>query len=59
MQARIGAIGLRDFLFRMKVLGLDTLYYDCGEGRDIVEHLVVWCPNLPRERTWKETEIRS
>ncbi len=40
-QARIGAIGLRDFLFRAKVPGVYTPYCDCGQGREIVEHLVV------------------
>ncbi len=29
-QARTGAIGLRDFLFRANVLGVYTLYCDCG-----------------------------
>ena len=40
-QARTGAIGLRDFLFRAKVPGAYTLYCDCSQGREIVEHLVV------------------
>ena len=51
-QARTGAIGLRDFLFRAKVPGIYTPYYDCGLGRETVEHLVVWCSKPPQQRTW-------
>ena len=46
-QARIGDIGLRDYLFKVKVLEVYTPYCSCGEGREIVEHLVVWCPDPP------------
>jgi hypothetical protein len=42
---RIGDIGLRDYLFRVKVPEVNTPYYTYREGREIVEHLVVWCPN--------------
>ena len=57
-QARTGAIGLRDFLFRAKVPGTYTPYCECGQGRETVEHLVVWCSNLLQQRTWGQ-EIRS
>ena len=40
-QARIGAIGLKDFLFRARVPGIITPYCACGSGRETVEHLVV------------------
>jgi exonuclease III len=59
VQARTGAIGLRDFLFRTGVRGVATPYCDCGTGRETVEHLVVWCPNPPKPKTWTASEIRS
>jgi hypothetical protein len=59
IQARTGDIGLRDYLFRFKVPGVSTPYCSCGEGRETVEHLVVWCPDPPWPRTWKNNEIRS
>jgi hypothetical protein len=40
-QARIGDIGLKDYLFKVKVPEVRTPYCGCGEGREIVEHLVV------------------
>jgi hypothetical protein len=58
-QARIGDIGLRDYLFRVKVPDVNTPYCTCGEGRETVEHLVVWCPNPPLQRPWDHREIRS
>ena len=58
-QARIGDIGLRDYLFRVKVPEVYTPYCECGEGRETVEHLVVWCPNPPLQRPWDRREIRS
>jgi hypothetical protein len=58
-QARTGDIGLRDFLFRIKVPKVPTPYYECGKGRETVEHLVVWCSQLQTQRTWKPQEIRS
>ena len=58
-QARTGDIGLQDYLFRFKVPGVSTPYCSCGEGRETVEHLVVWCPNPPLQRPWKNNEIRS
>ena len=47
-QARTGDIGLRDFLFKVKVPGVATPYYEYGEGREIVEHLVTWYPTPPK-----------
>ena len=44
-QARTGDIGLRDYLFRVKVPEVNTPYCECGERRETVEHLVVWCPD--------------
>jgi len=58
-QARIGDIGLRDYLFRVKVLEVPTPYCACGQGREIVEHLVVWCPDPPLQRPWEQRQIRS
>ena len=49
--ARTGTIGLKDFLFRAKVPEVYTLYCDCGQGRETVEHLVVWCSSPPEQRT--------
>jgi len=59
IQARTGAIGLRDFLFKRQVPGFPTPYCSCGEGRETVEHLVVWCLTPPKPRTWLRTEIRT
>jgi hypothetical protein len=58
-QARIGVIGLRDYLFKVKVPEVYTPYCGCGEGRETVEHLVVWCSDPPLQRTWDRREIRS
>jgi hypothetical protein len=58
-QARIGDIGLRDYLFKVKVPEVRTPYCECGEGRETVEHLVVWCSNPPLQRPWDHREIRS
>jgi hypothetical protein len=58
-QARIGDIGLRDYLFKVKVPEVNTPYCECGRGREIVEHLVVWYPNPPIQRPWDHREIRS
>jgi hypothetical protein len=46
-QARIGDIGLQDYLFRVKVPEVYTPYCVCGKGRETVEHLVVWYSNPP------------
>ena len=43
----------------MKVPGVSTPYCRCGEGRETVEHLVVWCSDPPLQRTWENKEIRS
>ena len=58
VQARTGAIGFRDFLFKQGV-PIPTPYCSCGEGRETVEHLVVWCPIPPKPRTWPTREIRT
>jgi len=58
-QARTGDIGLRDYLFKVKVPEVRTPYCGCGEGRETVEHLVVWCSNPPLQRPWDRQEIRS
>ena len=58
-QARTGDISLRDYLFKRKVPGVLTPYYECGEGRETVEYLVVWCTSLPQQKTWEDNEIRS
>ena len=46
-QARIGDIGLKDYLFKVKVPEVRTPYCRCGEGKEIVEYLVVWCSDPP------------
>lgn len=58
-QTRTGDIGLRDYLFRRKVPGIPTPHCECGEGRETVEHLVVWCSDPPQQKTWDGNEIRS
>ena len=40
-QARIGDIGLQDYLFQVKVPQVPTPYYTYSQGRETVEHLVV------------------
>jgi hypothetical protein len=49
-QARTGVIGLRGFLFRAKVPGVNTPYYAYGQGKETVEHLVVWYKHPLRPR---------
>jgi hypothetical protein len=58
-QARTGAIGLKDFLFRAHIPGITTPYCTYGSGRETVEHLVVWCPDPPKPKTWMATGIYS
>ena len=58
-QARMGAIGLRRFLFWRKVPEVLTPYCACGEEEETVEHLVVWCQRLPKPRTWPGWEIST
>lgn len=58
VQARTGSIGFRDFLFKQNV-PIPTPYCSCGEGRETVEHLVIWCPIPPKPRTWPTREIRT
>ena len=59
VQIRTGAIGLRDFLFKRGVPGVLTPYCECGEGRETVEHLVMWCSAPPLTRTWERAEVRT
>lgn len=59
VQARTGAIGLRDFLFKRRVPEILTPYCECGEERETVEHLVVWCLAPPLARTWERTDVRT
>ena len=59
IQARTGTIGLLDFLFQAKAQGIPTTYCHCGRGRETVEHLVVWCPNPPKPKTWNSSQIQS
>ena len=59
VQIRTGAIGLRNFLFKQGVLGVLTPYCECGEGRETVEHLVVWCLAPPLTRRWGRAEVRT
>ncbi len=58
-QARIGDIGLQDYLFKVKVPDVRTPYCSYGEGRETVEHLVIWCPDPPLQRPWEQRNIRS
>lgn len=59
VQIRTGAIGLRDFLFKQGVPEVPTPQCECGEGRETVEHLVMWCLAPPLTRTWERAEIRT
>jgi hypothetical protein len=58
-QARVGAIGLRGFLFRARVPDVNTPLCACGEGVETVEHLVVWCRHPPRPKPWAPWAIRT
>jgi hypothetical protein len=44
-QARTGAIGLREFLFRQRVPDIPTPLCSCENGKETVLHLVVECEN--------------
>jgi hypothetical protein len=59
VQIRTGAVGLRDFLFKRRVPEVLTPNCECGEGRETVEHLVMWCLAPPLARTWERTEVRT
>ena len=59
IQARTGVIGLRDFLFKIGVPTVPTPYCSCGEDKETVEHLVVWCSDPPKPRTWQARLISS
>ena len=59
VQIRTGAIGLRNFLFKQGVPDVLTPYCECGEGRETVEHLVMWCLAPPMTRRWERAELRT
>jgi hypothetical protein len=59
VQIRTGGIGLRDFLFKRGAPGITTPFCECGEGRETVEHLVMWCLAPPLSRRWERAEIRT
>lgn len=59
MQVRTSNIGLRDFLFKRGVPGVPTPSYECGEGPETVEHLVIWCVAPLLSRSWGRTEIQT
>jgi hypothetical protein len=59
VQIRTGAIGLRNFLFERRVPEVLTPYCECGEGRETVEHLVMWCLAPPMTRRWERAELRT
>src|ERR1044071_9937442 len=50
-QARTGAIGLKDFLFRARVPGITSPHCTCGSGRETVEHPVGWGADPPKPNT--------
>jgi hypothetical protein len=45
IQMRTEKIGLRDYLWRRKVLGFDDPGCNCGEGRQTVSHVLLRCRN--------------
>ena len=59
VQIRTGAIGLRGFLFSRGVPEVLTPSCECGEGRETVEHLVMWCLAPPLPRRWERAELRT
>jgi hypothetical protein len=44
-QARTGAIGLKELLFKRRVLGVPTPLCRCGRAPETVAHLVLRCQN--------------
>ena len=56
VQARTGKIGLRDFLFKRRVPGFDSPWCVCGQGRETVRHILVFCP---RERERREHLVQA
>ena len=56
VQARTGKIGLRDFLFKRRVPGFDSPWCNCGQGRETVRHILVFCP---RERERREHLVQA
>ena len=59
VQIRTGAIGLRVFLYSRGVPEVLTPSCECGEGRETVEHLVMWCLAPPLPRRWERAELRT
>ena len=50
----MGKIGLRDFLFQMKVLAAITPLCSCGEEPETVSHLFTRCSLAIEEGSYKE-----
>ena len=50
VQARTGKIGLRAFLYHRRVSGFDSPWCDCGQGRETVRHILVFCPKEKERR---------
>ncbi|EAQ85036.1 hypothetical protein CHGG_09050 [Chaetomium globosum CBS 148.51] len=46
-------------LQRVKVPEVRYTYCGCGEGRETVEHLVVWFPDPTLQSPWEHREIRT
>ena len=42
-QARTGRIGLRHFLYKAKVLGVDSAECSCEGGNETAEHVILHC----------------
>lgn len=51
IQARTGRIGLRQFLFKAKVSGVDSADCSCGKGVETAEHLILFC-ELREQGIW-------
>ena len=57
-QARTGKIGLRHFLFQMRVPGVTTPICPCGVGRHTVEHLFTECQD-PRSAQLRSMDFST
>jgi hypothetical protein len=49
-QARTGRIGLASFLFTRGVPEVNTPICRCGEGKEDIYHIVLWCPRFETQR---------
>jgi hypothetical protein len=59
IQARTGRIGLRQFLFKVNVPGIDSPLCLCGKGVETAEHLLLFCDNT-KHHTWpRSTPLRK